>query len=140
MKFSQEILIDLPREEVMKKMQDTSGYKYWQRGFISYQNLSGLQGKKDARSRIKYKKGKKEIEMIETIIKNSYPKKFYSSYEARDSFSKHENHFEKVSIDMTRWISDIEIRFSGIIKIKSLIRPGGFKSSSLHLSRILKIT
>ncbi len=82
MKFSQEILIDLPREEVLKLVHDPSSYKYWQRGFISYKHLTGLQGKEGSRSRLKFRIGGKEIKMIETIIKIVSPKKIYLTYEA----------------------------------------------------------
>jgi hypothetical protein len=44
-------------------------FKYWQKGFISYRHLSGKPGEEGARAKLKYKIGKREISMIETIVK-----------------------------------------------------------------------
>jgi len=95
MKFSQEILIDLPREEVIRKMEDPSNYKHWQRGFISYKHLSGLPGKEGSRARIKLNISGREIVMIETIMKINAPKKFYATYETMGAFNNQKNTFEK---------------------------------------------
>lgn len=130
MKFSQEIIIDLPREQVLKIMQDPSNYKYWQRGFISYTHLTGLEGKEGSRSRLKFKMEKREIEMIETILKVVSPKKFYSTYEAPGVFNTQKNHFEKVAENKTRWIADSEFKFTGFMKIIGLLKPGAFKKQS----------
>lgn len=130
MKFSQEILIDLPRDVVSKKLQDPSNYKYWQRGFISYIHLTGLPGKEGARSRLKFKMGNREIEMIESILKIVPNKKFYTTYEASGVFNTQKNHFENVAGNKTRWIADSEFRFSGFMRIIGLLKPGAFKKQS----------
>ena len=65
MKYSKEIIIDLPREEVISKMEKPENFKYWQKGFISYKHISGTPGKEGSRSKLKYKMGNREIEMIE---------------------------------------------------------------------------
>ena|SRR5690606_27970353 len=83
MKFSQEILINLPREEVIIIIQDPSNFRHWQRGLISHKHLTGLPGKEGSRSRVKYNMNGREIEMIETIIKINSPKKFYATYEPK---------------------------------------------------------
>ena len=138
MKFSQEILIDLPREEVLKIMQDASRYKYWQRGFISYNHLTGLPDKEGSRSRLKYKMGKREIDMIETILKIIPPKKFYTSYEAQGVFNTQKNHFEKIAENKTRWIADSEFKFSGFMRIIGLLNPGAFKKQSQQFMKDFK--
>ncbi len=71
MKYSKEIVIDLPREEVIAKMEDPKNFKHWQKGFISYQHVTGNPDQDQSRSKLKYKMGKREIEMIETIEKNN---------------------------------------------------------------------
>lgn len=138
MKYSQEILIDLPREEVLKLMQDPSNYKHWQRGFISYTHLTGLPGKEGSRSRLKFKMGNREIEMIETILKIVSPKKFYSTYETKGVFNTQKNHFEKVADNKTRWIADSEFQFTGFMRIIGLLKPGAFKKQSQQFMRDFK--
>ncbi len=130
MKFSQEILIDLPREEVISKMQDPSTYRNWQRGLISYKHLSGLPGKEGSRSKLKFRMDGREIEMIETLLKIVPPKKLHATYEAKGVFNVQKNHFEKVAQDKTRWIVDSEFRFKGIMRIIGILKAGAFKKQT----------
>ena len=138
MKFSQEILIDLPREEVIKKMEDPSNYKHWQRGFISYKHLTGLQGKEGSRARIKFNMNGREVVMIETIIKINSPKKFYATYETKGVFNIQKNHFEKVAENRTRWITDSEFQFSGFMKLIGLFKPRIFKKQARQMMQDFK--
>ena len=119
-------------------MQDPSNYKYWQRGFISYNHLTGLPEKEGSRSRLKFKMGKREIDMVETILKINSPKKFYTSYEAQGVFNTQKNHFEKVADNKTRWIADSEFKFSGFMRIIGLLKPGAFKKQSQQYMKDFK--
>ncbi len=76
MNYSAQIVIDLPREEVLAKIEDPANFEHWQKGFISYKHLSGTPGKLEARSKLKYQMGKLEIEMIKTIEKKICPISF----------------------------------------------------------------
>lgn len=138
MKFSHQIVIDLPREEVIKKLEDPSLYKHWQRGFISYKHLSGLQGQVGSRSQLKYKMEKREIVMIETILKKVPPKKFHSSYEAPGVYSIQNNYFEQEQENKTHWIADSEFQFSGFMKLIGTFMPGSFKKQSLKFMQDFK--
>ena len=73
---------------------------------------------------------KREIEMIETILKVVPPKKLNCTYEAPGVFNTQKNHFEKVAENKTRWIADSEFKFSGFMKIIGLLKPGAFKKQS----------
>ena len=54
MKFSQEIIIDLPREEVIRLFDNPDNMKHWQRGFVSFEPLTGTPGEVGAQARLKY--------------------------------------------------------------------------------------
>ncbi len=138
MKYSKEIVIDLPREEVIAKMEDPNNFKHWQKGFISYKHLSGEPGHEKARSKLKYKMGKREIEMIETIEKNSLPKKLFVSYDAKGVFNKQKNYFEEVENNSTKWISDNEFECSGFMKIIAFLMPGSFKKQTYKYMKDFK--
>ena len=128
MKYSKEIIIDLPREELIAKMENPENFKHWQKGFISYKHLSGNPGHEDARSKLKYKMGKRDREMIETIEKNNLPNKLFVSYDAKGVFNKQKNYFEEVGNNSTKWISDNEFEFSGFIKIIAFLTPRVFQN------------
>jgi len=130
MKYSKEIIIDLPREEVIAKMENPENFKHWQKGFISYKHLSGNPGHVDARSKLKYKMGKRDIEMVETIEKNNLPKKLFMSYDAKGVCNKQKNYFEEVGNNSTKWISDNEFECSGFMKIIAILTPGSFKKQT----------
>ncbi len=138
MKFSHKILIDLPREEVINKMEDPANYKHWQRGFISYKHLSGLEGKEGSRSKLKFQMGKRVIEMIETIGKRVYPKKFHATYEAPGVFNIQMNYFEVEPDNKTLWIADSEFQFSGFMKLIGTFMPGSFKKQSWQFMQDFK--
>lgn len=138
MKYSKEILINLPREEVIAKMENPNNFKHWQKGFISYKHLSGDPGHEDARSKLKFKMGTREIEMIETIEKNSLPNKLFVNYDAKGVFNRQKNYFEKVNDSSTRWISDNEFEFSGFMKIIAFLMPGSFKKQTYEYMKDFK--
>lgn len=58
MKYSKENLIDLTKEEVIAKMKDPNNFKHWQKGFISYGQITGNLGEENSRSKLKCKIGK----------------------------------------------------------------------------------
>ncbi len=138
MKYSKEIIIDLPRKEVIAKMEKTENFKHWQKGFISYNHLSGNPGHVDARSKLKYKMGKREIEMVETIEKNDLPKKLFVSYDAEGVFNIQKNYFEEVGNNSTKWISDNEFECSGFMKIIAFLMPGSFKKQTYKYMKDFK--
>ncbi|HSI69758.1 MAG TPA: SRPBCC family protein [Gillisia sp.] len=130
MKFSNQIIIDLPREDVFRKMEDPASFKYWQKGFISYRHLSGKPGEEGARAKLKYHIGKREISMIETIMRRMAPRKLHISYEARGVFNIQKNYFQEEEKTKTLWIADYEFRFSGFMRLMGLFMPGAFKKQS----------
>lgn len=138
MKFSKQIIIDLPREEVFSKIEDTASYKKWQRGLISYKHLSGKPGEEGAKAKLKYQIGKREITMIETIIKRKVPGKLHSSYEAKGVFNIQKNYFQEEETTKTLWIADYEFKFSGFMRLMGLFMPGVFKKQSLTYMKDFK--
>ncbi|MCM4159960.1 SRPBCC family protein [Antarcticibacterium flavum] len=138
MKFSKQIIIDLPREEVFKKVEDPTNFKHWQKGFISYRHLSGKPGQEGSRAKLKYKMGKREISMIETIIKRAVPGKLHVSYEATGVFNIQKNYFQEEEKTRTLWIADYEFKFSGFMKLMGFFMPGAFKKQSLTYMKDFK--
>lgn len=138
MKYSAQIIVKLPREEVIAKLENPDNFKHWQKGFISYEHISGTPGEVDARSKLKYIMGKREIELIETIEKKKLPDKLFTSYEAKGVYNEQKNYFEEVSPTSTKWISDNEFEFSGFMKIIAFLMPGSFKKQTLKYMKDFK--
>ena len=80
MTYSCEIVIDRPVNEVISKLDSAQNLKHWQSGLVSTEHLSGTPGELGAKMRLKYRFGKREMEMVETILKRAFPDEFHASY------------------------------------------------------------
>jgi len=132
MKYSSEIIIDLPREEVIRKLDNAENMKHWQRGLISFKHLEGIPGKENAKMELAYKMGKRDVALVETIIKNGFPDEFHANYETKGVQNIQHNYFHEIEPNKTKWISESEYEFSGFtMKVMSFLMPGAFKKQSL---------
>jgi len=138
MNYSAQIIVKLPREEVIAKLENPKNFKHWQKGFISNDHISGTPGEVGARSKLKYLMGNRVLEMIETIEKKNLPYKLFTSYEAKGVYNDQKNYFEEVSANSTRWISDNKFEFSGFMKIIAFLMPGSFKKQTLKFMKDFK--
>lgn len=137
MKYSNEIEINLPRKTVVDLFDNPDNMPKWQEGFISFEPISGEPGKKGSKSKLKYKMGKREIEMVETITKNALPDEFNGTYEAKNVFNIISNKFIDQG-NTTKWIAENEFQFSGFMKLMGLFMPGAFKKQSLKYMKDFK--
>ena len=130
MNYTNEIEINLPLEQVIQLFDNPDNMSKWQPDLISFEHISGEPGKEGSKSRLRYKMGKKEIEMIETITKNNLPVQFDGTYEAKGVFNKMTNRFIAINENKTKWISHNIFKLSGFLKIIGLLMPGSFSKQS----------
>jgi len=130
MKYNLDITINLPREKVIELFDNPDNMKHWQKGLVSFEHFSGEAGNVGAKSKLKYKMGKREIEMIETITKRDLPNEFSGTYEAKGVWNDMKNYFSIVDENKTKWASEVEFKFSGFMKIIAFLMPGNFKKQS----------
>ncbi|MEO1010874.1 MAG: SRPBCC family protein [Bacteroidota bacterium] len=131
MKYTTEIIVDLPLEEFIKKLDNPENMKHWQRGLISYAHLSGTPGTEGAQMEMRYKMGKRDMILVETVIKNNFPHEFHAIYETKEVRNVQKNYFKELDGERTRWISESEFQFSGfMMKAMGLLMPGAFKKQS----------
>ena len=64
MKYTTEIVVDVPRAEFIKKMDDPDNMKHWQKGLIGYEQLSTNVGQEGSRMSLSYEMGKRKMECI----------------------------------------------------------------------------
>lgn len=83
MKFSSEVIINLPRDRVIELFDDPKNLKKWQPGLQSFEHLSSDPGKPGAKSRLVFDQGGRRIEMIETVTQRDLPDVFTRTYEAK---------------------------------------------------------
>lgn len=139
MKYTTEIIIDLPREEFIKKLDNPENMKHWMRGLESYDLISGELGKEGARMNMKFKMGKRDLEMVETIIKRNFPEDFHTTYDSKGVHNIQKNHFLEVNDNQTKWVSESEFQFAGFgMKLISMIVPKMFKKQSMQYATDFK--
>jgi hypothetical protein len=131
MKYTTEVTINLPREEVIKKLDNAENMKHWQRGLLGYELLEGTPGAPGAKMKLEYKMGKREMSMTETITKNEFPSEFHANYDAKGVHNIQKNYFHEVDGSTTKWVSESEFQFAGFgMKLLGWLMPGAFKKQS----------
>lgn len=131
MKYTLEIIIKSPREEVIKKLDNIDNIKHWQRGLVSAEHLSGSPGEVGAKMKLSYKFGKRQMDLIETITKRDFPDEFNATYETKDMHNTIQNIFEETPEGYTQWTSHSEFTPSSfILRVMIFLMPGAFKKQS----------
>jgi len=132
MKYSNEIIIDLPRKRVIELFDNSDNMPKWQKGLKSFVHLRGEPGKVGAKSKMVYDMGRGDMEMIETITVNNLPDEFCGTYEAKGAWNEMKNYFYDVNESQTKWVSHSEFKFSGIMmRVMGFLMPGSFKKQSM---------
>lgn len=125
MKFTREIVIDLPRGRVIEVFLDRDNMAKWQEGLLSFEHVSGEPGQPGAKSRLVYEHRGQDVEMIETVTSRNLPDELTGTYESEGVWNLIENRFVDEGPDRTRWIADTEYRFSDwkMLLMSIVLRP-----------------
>ncbi len=131
MKYDCEIEIDLPLNNLIELFDSTENLYKWQSGLVNFEHLSGEPGQVGAKSKLQYKMGKRDIEMIETITTRNFPDEFSCTYEAKGVFNIVKNKFVELAPNRTKWVTENVFQFSGFMKLIGLLMPSAFKKESM---------
>ncbi len=132
MKYTTEIIINKPREEVIKKMDNVDNMKHWQHGLVSIEHISGTPREFGSKMKLNYKFGKRKMELIETITKRSFPIEFHATYNSKGIHNIQENFFQTTEENHTKWTSKNEfIPTNFMMNFMILVMPRTFKKQSL---------
>src|SRR5690606_1913628 len=131
MKFTTETDINKPIDKVIELFDNADKMSKWMEGLQSFEHISGTPGQPAAKSKLKFKMGKRDIEMIETITVRNFPDEFSGIYEAKGVNNIVINKFVKVSEDKTKYITENEFQFKGFMKIIGFLMPNAFKKQSI---------
>jgi len=139
MKYSNEMMIDLPVDRVVELFDNPENLKKWQPGLIDYQPLSGIPGEPGAKSRLKFQTQKRRVEMIETVELKNLPDEFSATYEAKGIFNRQWNSFRPAGPGRTRWIIETEFRFdSWGMNVFAWLLPGAFRNQTYQYMELFK--
>ncbi len=130
MKYANEVIIDAPIDKVIDLFDSKENLAKWQEGFISMELLSGDDGEIGSKYLLKYKMGKREVEMTETILEKDLPRIFSATYEAKKMWNKVDNLFEETEDGKTFYRSESEFKMRGMMLIIGIVLPGAFRKQS----------
>ena len=121
--------IDLPIDKVVKLFDNNANLKEWQDGFIGIEHLSGKSGKSGAKSKLKYKTGKRNMELIETIVSKNLPDEFTATYEHTAMLNTMTTRFVELYDNRTKYYANIEYtKFNRLMpNLMAKMMPGMFK-------------
>ena len=138
MKYKLEVEINQPVNKVVELFDNSDNMKEWMDGLQSFEPISGTSGQEGAKSKLHFKMGKREIEMIETIIKKNLPDEFSGTYEARGVFNIVKNSFVPIENNRTKYVTEQEFQFKGFMKLMGALMPGAFKKQTLKYMNAFK--
>lgn len=137
MKYSNEVLINLPVKRVVELFDNPVNMKKWMPGLVSFEHLEGKPGYPGAKSKLIYKMGNRNIEMIETIEVRNLPKEFTGTYEANGVWNRVRNTFIDEG-NKTKYVSESEFKLKGFMKLMGWFMPGAFKKQSQNFLELFK--
>jgi len=123
MELRNQIEINAPREFVASYLRSSEHFGKWQDDFQSATLLSGDKDQVCAQTRMLYKFGKSDMELIETIRKNNLPNSFEALYEHKHMDNTMLSTFEDLGNDKTLYSTQVNyIEMKGLmIKIMAFL-------------------
>lgn len=138
MKYVVDIEIDLPINRVVELFDNPDNMPKWQPDLVGLELMTGVPGQAGTKSKLLYKMGKRDVEMIETIEKNNLPDELLGIYETKGVYNVISNRFEEVSPKKTKWISENEFHFSGVMRVIGLFTKGAFPRQTIKMMNQFK--
>lgn len=129
MKYSLHVDIDLPRDKVIELFDNPDNLAKWQPGLVEIEPLEGIPGQPGGKTRLVYRMGSREIEMIETITERQLPDRFAGTYTTDGMINHIVNRFEDLG-GKTRWHTDNEFIGSGWLKVMTWLMPWSFRKQT----------
>ena len=131
MKYTSEIEIKKPIDKVIELFDNSDNMGKWMDGLQSFEHISGTPGQVGSKSRLKFKMGSREMEMVETVTVRNLPHEFSGTYEMNNVFNIVKNRFIPLSDNSTKYMTEHEFQFKGFMKIMAILMPGVFKKQSM---------
>ncbi len=132
MKYTQEIKVNVPIDEFVKKLDNIDNLKHWQRGLISAEHISGSLRMFGDKMRLIYRFGNHTRELTETITKRNLPNEFHVNYTSKTSQNHQQNFYKKSTDGGTIWTSYNEfVPLNFKMRLILFFMPNAFKRQSI---------
>jgi len=122
-----EIVIDKPLEEVIATFRNRDVLPLWQPGLLSSELLLS---QPYPTYQLIFQFGRRKMKMTETILRDELPAHFDGTYKMKGVFNTVKNTFIKEGSGSTLWVSDVEFKFSGLMKIIAIFMKDDYRKQS----------
>lgn len=141
MNYTVAIEIALPREQVAPLLADPAHLPKWLRGLVLHEPVRGVHGAVGTQSRVVMQMGRQRFEATETITRREPAElhripagsvvHFDREIVGAGMWSAVRDRLTEAGPDRTRWESENEYRFSGLLmRLVGLVMPGAFRKQS----------
>ena len=131
MKYTTEIIVKVPLDVFIEKLDHSDNLKHWQRGFVDSEHIAGVPGKIGAQMQLNYKFGRRRMALTETITYTDLPNEFHATYNAKGMYNVQKNYFKTTGNNYTKWTSENEFYPTSLtMRLMTLLMPRAFKKQS----------
>lgn len=136
-KSEHQVIINKPIATVMELFKNQDYFKEWQKGLVSFKNITPSVGKKGSKRSMKIKVAGTTITMIEEITTTDLPHLWEATYSTNGVINKQSNRFYENEIKngtsiekVTVWNSTAIFTFTGMMRLIAKGRPQIFTSQT----------
>lgn len=136
-KSKHSVTIEQPIARVMELFKNQDYFKEWQKGLVSFKNLTPSIGEKGSKRSMKIKAAGTTITMVEEITTLNLPHLWEATYRTNGVINKQSNRFcEKVVLKnsipykVTVWESTATFSFTGMMRLVAKARPQLFTTQT----------
>ncbi|MBK9984386.1 MAG: SRPBCC family protein [Saprospiraceae bacterium] len=134
--YRYEIEIKRPLDEVVRLFSNRDLLTKWQRGLLLIETLKTTDGKKQYM--LMYKLGRRKMKMTETILKDALPEQYDVNFKVKGAQHTACNSFTSTDHNTTKWTSDVEFSFSGLMNLLARFMKAGFEQQTLMYMKSFK--
>jgi uncharacterized protein YndB with AHSA1/START domain len=115
MKFTLQLPINRPRQDVWNAFNNRENMKKWQRSLVSFETISGTQGQPGAVSRFTYKEKEREFSLLERVTDREELHRLDGVYENNFADNTVRNTFIEQGKEQTLWVVETEFKFKTLL-------------------------
>ena len=135
-KFTLDIRIEKPLNTTIRLFNDRDLLSKWQPGLLSSEAVPNKGGLK--KYKLIYQIGRRKLPMIESRLKMDLPEQSEVEYTLKGITNTVKNTFSSPGPESTRWISEYEFRFKGLMKLIGPFMRSGLEQQSKTIMKNFK--
>ena len=134
--FRYELVILRPLPDVIRLFRNRQLQSKWQRGLVSNESLPTKDGK--PQYLLMYNLGRRKLKMTETILKDDLPTHYRVHVQVKGAQHIASNSFSVLQDNSTKWISEVEFDFSGLMNLLARFMKKNFEEQTLMYMKSFK--